>query len=214
MAAGGIVIAQYAGTTLADADGIAAGQSIAAGGSFTLNGSLVVGGEWSNEGWGYKVTAVSAGNDTGKTLYLTGRFYTSNSVGGYTDSATVTLANAGTATSTVYATRITAARVETATASSVTIGLAADGSGVPVGLNHGTLYQISGGGTFGGATVQVKRYFDLTDEWLAFGTETGDTAAFCRNYEIPAGTTMKAFLTTGSTTTALGIKAEIISKQK
>ena len=213
MATGGIIICKAAGTTYASDTAIAFGQSVAAGGSFAINGSLAVGGAWSNEGWGYKVKVVSAGNDSGKTLHIAGKFASDTAVG-YTDTITVTMANASSATSSEYAFAITGARVATATASSVTIGLADDSSGGPIGLNHGSLYQITAGGTFAGATIQVKKYDDLNAEWVAFGTETGDTAAYCRNYEVPVGTIVKGFLTSGSTTTAIGIKAEAINKQR
>ena len=48
----------------------------------------------------------------------------------------------------------------------------------------------------------------------AFGGETGETAATVINYQINAGATLKAFLTTGSTTTAIGISADTINPMK
>lgn len=212
--ASGIIIAKNAGTSLANDVGICTGQSIAAGASFTLDGSLVVGGMFDNEGWGYKIKAVSAGNDTGKTLTLAGRFYASNAAGDYTETTTVTLGNATSVTSALYATRITGARMATATASSVTIGLAADGSGVPVRLSHGSLYQMTYAATFAGGTIQIKGYDELSSEFVAFGTETGETAATKKNYELPQGEIVKAFLSGASTTTAINVQAKIINKQK
>lgn len=217
MAAGstGIVICQNAGTSiLTDADGICQSQSVAAGASFTMNGSALSGGVFNNPGWGYKVTVVSAGNDTGKSFIFAGKFCDSASAGEYSQTITVTGANAGTATSALYATQVTGVRVDTATAGAVTIGLAADSTGAPVGLPHGSLYQVNYGGTFGGATIQVKKYHALTSAWLPFGTEAGEASATVKNYELPTGTTVKAFITTGSSTSAIGIDAEIIAKQR
>lgn len=210
----GIIIAKLAGTTLTDPNGIATAQTITAGASFVINGSLTTGGQWVNEGWGYKVEALSSGNDNGKKLIVYGKFWASDSVGAYSTDTTITLANAGTAYSGLYATEITGATMGTASAGTVQIGLDDTSVGVPVGLKHGSLYQANYGGTFGGATIQVKKYSALNNEWLPFGTETGEVSATVKNYELPAGTTLKAFLTTGSSTTAIGIDFEPINKQR
>jgi hypothetical protein len=211
----GIIICQNAGTSvLADDDGICQSQSVAAGASFTMNGSALSGGVFSNPGWGYKVKVTSAGNDLNKSFIFAGKFWDSASAGSYSETMTVTGANASSATSSLYATQITGVRVDTATAGAVTIGLAADSVGVPVGLNYGSLYQVNYGGTFAGATIQVKKYHALSASWLPFGTETGEASATVKNYELPAGTTVKAFVTLGSATSAIYIDAEIIAKQR
>ena len=211
--ASGIILAQYAGSSiLADDDGICRGQSATASAkTLTINGSLTSGGVWTNPGWGYKVKVVSAGNDTGKTITVAGKFYASNSVGGYVESIQIALGNATSVTSSLYATEITSVVAATITASSITLGLAADGSAVPVGLNHGALYQITYGGTFAGSTAQIKKYHSLTDEWIAVGSAA--TSAMVENVHLPAGSAVKCFVTTGSTTSSLGIMAEQLQQR-
>lgn len=209
----GIVICQYAGTTLADNNGISTAASAVAGTAISINGSLTSGGAYLNPGWGMKVEAFTSGDSTGVNLILGGKFFTSNSVGAYSETITVAL-GAATVTSAEYATEIRSARVDSNTVGTLRIGLAADGYGVPVGINHGSLIQLNYGGTFGGATVQVKKYNSLNGEWLPFGTETGEASATVKNYEIPVGTTLKAFVSNASTTTSIGIDAEVISKQR
>ena len=209
----GIVVCQMAGTTQADDNGICQAQSLAAGASATLNGSLVSGGTWDNYGWGYKVKVSGAADESGTTFIIAGKFYASNSAGNFSETITL-VGGAVSATSALYATRVTGMRVDSATAGAVTLGLAADACGIPVGLPYGSLYQANYGGTFGGATIQVKKYNALNQEWLPFGTETGETAATVKNYEVPAATVVKAFGTTLSTTSSIGIDFEIIAKQR
>jgi hypothetical protein len=208
-----IVIAKNAGTILADDDGLVRNGTVSAGGgSVTLNGSLTVGGAWENEGWGYKLKVVAAGNETGRTFTFTGKFYASNSVGDFTTTTSIAGPNASSATSSLYATEVTALSVNTATASSFSVGLAADGSGVPAGLPYGSLYQIGYAGTWGGSTMTVSRYNPVAGEWVAL--ETGKTASAWSNVELPVSATVKAFLTDGSTTTALAVTADVINKTR
>jgi hypothetical protein len=210
-----IIVCKRAGTTLVDLNGIATSQTIAAGGgSFTLDGSLTVQGKYVNEGWGHKVDAFGAGNNTGKDLILAGKFFESTSVGAYLDTITVALGNNATVTSAEYAVEITGARMTTISAGSIVIGLSTITLGAPVTLNHGTLYGGKIGGTFGGATIQIKAYDALNNQWSRFGTEAGETAATIKNYEVPVGTVVRAELTNGSTTTSIGVSFEIINKQK
>ncbi len=212
---GQIIVCKRAGTTLADPDGIATSQTIAAGGgSFTLDGSLTVGGKYENPGWGHKVIAFSAGNNTGKEIILGGKFFFSVSAGNYYETITLALGNNATVTTTEFAVEITSARMETISAGSIMIGLSTVTLGAPVHLPYGSLYQAKYGGTFGGATVQLKAYDVLNDQWSAFGTETGETAATIKNYELPAGSVVHAELTNGSTTTSIGVSLEIINKQR
>lgn len=213
----GIILAKNAGAAYGDDDGICASQSIsAAAHTLTINGSLTSGGAWANPGWGFKIKAVSAGNDTGKNLILTGKFYASDSVGAYSTEATIALGSVTSASTALYATELTKIVASTLTAGSITVGInAADGgSGIPVGVNHGSMYSVNYGGTFGGAKVQIKKYFDVTNEWLPFSGETGETTGTIKNYQINTGATLKAFLTSGSTTTALAISADTINPMK
>lgn len=213
--AGGIILGKYAGTSiLADADGICAGQSATAGAlTLTINGSLTSGGVFSNPGWGYKLKATSAGNDSGVTLTVTGKFWASNAAGATpTEEIQLALTNASFVTSTLYATEVTKIVASTITASSITVGTAADSTGVPVTLNGGSLYQINVGGTFGGATPTVSKYAQFAGEWIAVAV--GSTAAGLYNVEVPAGSTVKLSIASGSTTTSLMVDAEIINKQR
>lgn len=213
--AGQIIICKRAGSTLVDVDGIAQSQSISTGGgSFTLNGSLTVAGVYDNPGWGHKVDIFCSGNNTGKDMILGGRFFDSTSVGSYVDTITVALGNAATVTSAEYAVKITSARMDTASAGSITIGLSTVTLGAPIGLDYGSLYGVKYGGTFGGATVQLKGYDVLNAAWIPFGTETGETTATIKNYELPAGTVIRAELSSTSPTTSIGVSAEIINKQR
>lgn len=208
----GIVLAKNAGQAYADDDGICAGQSATAGAlTLTINGSLASGGAWSNAGWGYKIKAVSSGNDSANSLTITGLFYASDSVGAATNTVVLDLGNATSVSTSLFAVRIDSIVAATITAGSITVGPTGEGSGVPVPMAQGSLYSVTYGGTFGGAKVQVKKYHDLTSEWVAFDGETGETAATVLNYQINAGATLKTFITTGSTTTALGISADIIN---
>lgn len=213
--AGQIIVCKRAGTTLVDLNGICQSQSISAGGgSFTINGSLTVQGKYVNEGWGHKVDIFGAGNNTGKDVILGGKFFESTSAGAYLETITVALGNNATVTSAEYAVEITSARMTTISAGSLVIGLSSICMGMPVTLNHGSLYQAKIGGTFGGATIQLKGYDALNAQWSPFGTETGETTATIKNYELPTGSVVRAELTNGSTTTSLGVSFEIINKQK
>lgn len=209
-----IILAKNAGTALADDDGICAQQSVAAGGDLVLAGSLTVGGVFENPGWGYKVKITSVADESGSTFTFAGEFWPSNATG--SDDMTVTMAitgpNATSATSSLYATKITGGNMGTASAGSLSVGLAADGSGVPVGLPYGSLYQIETGGTFAGATATVKKYSPLNAEFISLGT--GAASATLQNYELPSGSVCKVFVTDGSATTSLGVAAEIISKTR
>jgi hypothetical protein len=213
--AGQIIVCKRAGTTLFDADGIATSQTIAAGGAaFAIDGALIVNGKYENPGWGHKVTVKGSGSNTGKDVILAGKFFESTSVGAYIETITVAMSGSATVASAEYAVEITGARMTTSSAGSIIIGLDSVTLGAPVTLNHGSLYQAKYGGTFGGATVQVKGYDALNAQWSPFGTETGETAATIKNYEIPAGSVVRAELTNGSSTTAIGVSFEIINKQK
>lgn len=208
----GIILAKNAGQAYADDNGICAGQSVTAGNlTLTINGSLAVGGVWENPGWGFKIKATSSGNDSANNLTITGLFYASDSVGDVTNTVVLGLGNATSVATTLFATYISKIVAATITAGSITVGPTGEGSGVPVGMKYGSLYSVNYGGTFGGATVQVKKYHPLTNQWIAFDGETGETAATVLNYQVNGGATLKTFITSGSTTTAIGVSADIIN---
>lgn len=206
----GIILAKKAGQASADADGICASQSLVAG-TLTINGSLTSGGAWENPGWGWKLKAITGGDASANSLTITGKFWASASAGAYTNTVTLDLVNAGTATTTLFATAVDSVVAATSSVGAITLGTDGEGEGVPVIMKHGAMYAINYGGTFGGATVQLKKYHALTSEWLPFDGETGETTGTVINYQMPSGTTIKSFLTSGSTTTAIGISADVIN---
>ena len=219
-----IIIAMNLGGAIADDDGICQGQSLAAGASATINGSLTSGGVYRNKGAAHKVKAVSAGNDSNSSLTFAGKFWQSNAVSGgdYTISATLDLGNATSVTSSWYAEEITGVVANAATASSITVGLTTDSTGVPVSLAGNSLWQITYAGTFGSSSVQLKRYVGPLDsvitapvptgEWVAIDTTTA--SALVANYNTPNNVTVKAFGTSLSATTQVYIQAEIINPMK
>lgn len=204
----GIILALNA-TYTADNDGICQGQTAK---TLTINGSLTSAGAYlAGTNWGQKINIISAGDDSTKTFTVSGLFFGSTTTGDTTTTIAVTGANAGTATSSLYAQSITSIVCSTTTASSVTVGPTATALALPVGLNQGSLYQLVFGGAFGGASVTVERYQADLSEWVAV-LDSAKTAAAVTNVEIPAGTRVRATVSSGSTTTAIGVVAEPIQK--
>ena len=206
---GGILIKNI-GKGVAGATAIATGQ---AGPAITLNGSATSQGAYSGSGWAHKVSVISAGDDHTKTATLTGEFYASTTAAA-TTTATLTLANAGTATTTLYALNITGIQLSAAAASSVTVGFTApdDGVAIPVNFKDGSLYAVDFGGTFGGATVSLSKYSQPGDTYIAQGIGTNTAATI--NYECPINSRVIAVLTTGSTTTQAYVEALVIRKDR
>jgi len=205
----GILIAQLAGTTLADDDGICQSQSIVAG-DLTMNGSLLSGGVWENLGYGYKPKIVASGDASGVTFTLSGKFYASASVGEYTTTLAVTGPNATSATAGSYAVRIDGVSVDSGAAGVVTVGLSGTSLGAPVNLPYSSLWQFRQGRTFGGASVAVDLYDADIGAWI--GVVAATAAAGLTNVELPANTVVRPTLTDASTTTALTVVALPIQK--
>lgn len=104
---------------VSDADGICASQTPAAGGvqSLSINGALASDGavELSNA---HIIRITSAGNDSGRTFTVTGLDESSQP-----QTETVTGANAGTAVTVGYYSKVTSITVDANTASSLTVGV-------------------------------------------------------------------------------------------
>lgn len=211
----GISLAYKIGGLAATDTAVCLGQSATAGAlTLTINGSMAVGGQIDLGGSAFKVKLVSAGNDTGKKLTMTGKFWASNASGSsdYIDTLTITAGNATSVTTSLYASSISRLVMSAASASSLTVGLVNDYVGVPVGLPYGSLWCIKKAGTWGGATLTLKGYDENAAEWVALGTATASSA--WENYELPAGTTVRMDIGAGSTTTQLYATAQPIQKTK
>jgi hypothetical protein len=211
----GIILAKNLGGAAATDTAVCLGQSATAGAlTLTINGSFASGGVVDFGGAAFKVKTHSSGNDSGKTLTVTGKFWASNAAGSgdYTTTIQIATGNATSATSSLYASRIESAVMSTITAGSIKVGFANDYVGVPVTLPYGSLWNIDKAGTWGGATLTLKKYVPGPNEWVSQGTATAASAS--ENYELPAGSTVKADIATGSTTTALWAIANIIQKTK
>lgn len=205
--ASGIIIALNA-TVTADDDGICQAQTAK---TLTINGSLTSGGAYSaGTNWGQKVKITSAADESGKTFDLTGVFFASDTVSDYTTTMSLTGPNASSVTSSLYAASISAIVASTITASSITVGTVADGASLPQITKLGSLYQGVYGGTFGGASLEAQRYQADMAQWVAL--DSAQTAAAVRNYELPAGTSVRLVPSSMSTTSQVSVVLEPINK--
>ena len=105
--------------TTADADGITASQALAGAGNLTIGGALASGGVATLASYGVErpVVITSGGNDSGITFTIYGLNASGSAV-----QQTVTGANAGAATSTMYFYQVTRIAASGAVATTVTAG--------------------------------------------------------------------------------------------